>query len=239
MKRKLLPCLLGFALLPALMPDSAVAQLAPVGAHHPSSPELGGEVVVIQPRCHWICRVLAVGYRFPWRLSMVEREWVRRVVGGMCRCRLFARTSRWRIDARRLGRAERLRPCVRKYNSTFSGVLFGWCRKEMVGSRRNGTAVLRAKKLSDKWFVYDGQGVTYEFERDTFNNGDGTRPRLRIWLLTQINGVGGSKVDLEYEVLKRTLGTTSSPAGTGVTIDLKCTSSTTTQRMAQRSMSSN
>lgn len=59
---------------------------------------------------------------------------------------------------------------------------------------RIGTLELQVHQDGSRWLAYDGQGRTYIFTGIAILPGEG------LWLLTEIDGVAGSKVELNYQI---------------------------------------
>ncbi|HEY0986549.1 MAG TPA: hypothetical protein VGD80_05820, partial [Kofleriaceae bacterium] len=76
-------------------------------------------------------------------------------------------------------------------------------------ARRDAPDILARQQGDGTWVMFDGQGRTYSFTVSPTTNG------ARLWLLSTITGVGGSKVQLDYSVT-----TPAVPGGAGLAIDL-------------------
>ncbi|HEY4243140.1 MAG TPA: polymorphic toxin-type HINT domain-containing protein [Kofleriaceae bacterium] len=90
-------------------------------------------------------------------------------------------------------------------------------------SRRDSAELTLHPVSTTKWQLFDGQGVTYTFEQPAATPGYTGLLGTGLWLLTSIQGAGGSAVLLDYTIgTPGALATTSiaMPAFEGITIDL-------------------
>src|SRR5262249_54495788 len=76
--------------------------------------------------------------------------------------------------------------------------------------RRDAPDLAIREQTDGSWVMYDGQGRTY-----TFTTVSSALSGANLWLLTTITGVGGSRVQLDYNITTPTI-----PGGTGLSIDL-------------------
>jgi RHS repeat-associated protein len=74
---------------------------------------------------------------------------------------------------------------------------------------QRGAPDLSGARIASGWLLYDSDGRTYQF------TSPGTLAGTNLFLLTAIEGPGGGKVQLDYDI-----GTPTLPGGSGLSIDL-------------------
>src|SRR5262249_1494379 len=155
-------------------------------------------------RCHSTCQVHAVACRSPCRsstagaaglgwdvpLSFIRRDLTiahRRPMGS------FGPQPRERVSLMLGGRA------LQPVRTASGGAARAAHPDPAVREQADGT-----------WLMFDGQGRTY-----TFTTVSSAVAGANLWLLKTITGVGGSRVELDYDITTPTV-----PGGSGLAIDL-------------------